>query len=72
MEDYIRVALVSDGDGHNFVIPYTKRKRFYQVLEKSEIEDDYDDFNDEFEMYRCNQPDYDYELLVKKSEFPKF
>lgn len=52
-----KVSLVSDDDGHEFVIPATLHSKFYELLNKM-IADDYNDqeivekFDELFDEYR--------------------
>ena len=45
-------CFVSDTDGHDYMIPVSRRECFYSLLEIAEDHDEYDDFNDEFESMR--------------------
>jgi hypothetical protein len=51
-----RMCLMSDGDGHYYVIPASLRNEFNQLLEESEAKDDHTEFCDEFDEYRINGP----------------
>jgi len=46
-----KVKAVKDGDGHWFVIPADQITAFHQMLESSELADDYEAFNDQFADY---------------------
>lgn len=47
-----RVSIVSDGDGHDYVIPHHRTQEFYDLLNQFEDSDgDAENFIEEFEGY---------------------
>ena len=64
---YQRVVIQSDGDGHEYIIPYELNRRFQKLSEESYMKDDWDDFESVFEKYRCNgDPFSEFEFYIKK------
>ena len=56
-----RAKLVSDGDGHNYLIPLHKHSLFNKLLDKGDKTDDYEEFEGEFGDYRVGG---DYEIYA--------
>lgn len=52
MQNLKRCLFVSDNDGHNYVIPFELKDDFNRLLEKSEDEDDWEEFGDMFDEYQ--------------------
>lgn len=52
MEDLIQVVIMSDDDGHEFVIPADKQALFNDLLDQGE-DDDWEAFNNAFGDYRA-------------------
>ena len=64
--EYQRVEIHSDGDGHDYVIPYDLNlvDKFYDLLEN---ENDIEEFEELFDKYRCGgDPFGEYEFYIKK------
>ena len=64
--EYQRVEIHSDGDGHDYVIPYDLNllDKFYDLLEN---ENDIEEFEELFDEYRCGgDPFGEYEFYIKE------
>ena len=60
---YQRVVIQSDDDGHEYVIPYELKDKFYKL----NLQENWDEFESVFEKYRCGgDPFADYEFYIKK------
>lgn len=63
-EEYLRVSIEEDNDGHTYVIPYDRRGEFRKLLEQGE-EDYYESFNGEFGDYIIDGGLSEVELFIK-------
>jgi hypothetical protein len=57
------VKIVSDGDGHDYLIPRSLERIFDMELDMAEETDEYDDFIQLFDSYRIEGEDL--ELYIK-------
>ena len=65
---YQRVVIQSDGDGHEYIIPYLMKDVFRVELNKEE-KYGHSNFEHLFERYRCSgDPSADYEFYIKKKK----
>ena len=46
-----RANLLSDGDGHDYLIPHYRTAEFYSLLDNAQGSDDWLDFEEEFGQY---------------------
>jgi len=64
MEEYTRVSVESDDDGHWYVIPHSKVEQFQKMLSEGE-EDEWSEFEENFGEYRTGGDINNIELYVK-------
>lgn len=63
-DEYIRIAIVTDDSGHDYVIPFELKSEFTRLIDLGEVAED--DFNDKFEKYMCGgDPSSMYEFYIK-------
>ena len=61
--DYERVFIRKDGDGHSYVIPEVLNENFGNLLE----EDEYEEFDEVYGKFQCSgDPFAEYEFYIKK------
>lgn len=66
MEQYQRVYITQDNDGHDYVIPYELRGQFNELLEESNTSDMAEDiFNDMFSNFMTGGDINETELYQK-------
>lgn len=65
MEQYQRVYITKDDDGHNYVIPYEMKEEFKALCEKAYAEDDFEDFTEKFGEYATGGDINEEELYQK-------
>ena len=64
VEKYERVEIHSDGEGHDYVIPYDQNliDKFYDLSEDEDLEE----FEELFDEYRCDgDPFAEYKFYIK-------
>ena len=54
MTEEVRYRFITDDDCHWYLIPVGLEVLFYRLLESDE--DDYAEFNNTFDEYRCDSP----------------
>lgn len=68
MSKYIKVTIVSDGDGHDYVIPSDLTNEFYSDLAKA-TDDLYQEMQFEEKWIKFYREDYT--IYIKEKDLPK-
>ena len=64
---YKRVIIQSDSYVHDYVIPYELNNEFLRLLDYCYMRDDYEEFEDKFDIYRCKGDVFsEYEFYIKE------
>jgi len=67
-EEYTRVAVVSDEDGHWYVIPHSSTEQFHEMLANGE-EDEWSAFEENFGDYRTGGDINNIKLYINSTEW---
>ena len=63
---YERVIIMSDDDGHEYIIPYHLKSRFLELNQVAYLKEDWDLFEKEFGSYICGgDPFSENEFYIK-------
>ena len=61
--EYQKVYITSDDDGHEYVIPYDLKDKFHRL----NLQEDWEKFDESFRKYICaGDPQSEYEFYIKK------
>ena len=66
MEEYQRVYITQDEDGHDYVIPYDKKEEFGRLCEVSYESEEFDEFEEKFGEYMTGGDINELEIYIKK------
>jgi len=62
--EYQKVFIASDDDGHEYVIPYELKDKFYKL----NLQEDWEAFDESFGKYICGgDPFAEYEFYIKNN-----
>lgn len=65
--EFIRVEILKDSDGHDYLVPYELKTLFIKTLEQADRTGDHDDFIESFESYMCGGDCfYENEIYIRK------
>ncbi len=69
-EKYLPIAITSDDNGHEYIVPIELAQEFHKTLEQCTEDDDYDAM-DKFDKYRTGRSVDNYQLFISESELKK-